>query len=182
MAPAFSPAAMDADSCTFRTRPPRKAAPRADSSGMTLLDPRLPPSRALVCDGDLTEVLTLLLRKASLRQLWLVMLDADSRVAGPLMALANYPRDPLAPAGAPDMPRASHATVLAARMADIVEIVGASRVVLVWERPGDRPIGTEEHAWARELRNECRDRDISVRAQFVLHDGGLRQLTPDDFS
>lgn len=71
--------------------------------------------------------------------------------------------------------------MLALRLDEILDAVDATKVVLVWERLGAREFGREELCWAGSMADACRVAGVRLRAQFVLHDGGVRQLAPDDY-
>ncbi len=136
---------------------------------MTMRNPNVHPDRALTTDDDLQELLLGLLERANQRQLWLVMLDADRRITGPLMPLEGLPT---APQGASE--------ILFDRLMQIADMVGAESIVLVWERCGPALVRTEDLAWARAAAEQAGRQGPVIRAQFILHDAGLRRLTPDD--
>ena len=144
-------------------------------------DARLGPDRRLTTDADLEEFLGLLLRGAIRRQLWLIMLGPDDRVTGPLMPMDDYPQDPGEPCDTEDLGRAPSARVLADRAAFVCRMVGGRAIVLVWERPGPDKFTPADLAWAGAMARECAAAGARLRAQFVLHDGGVRPLTADDY-
>lgn len=145
------------------------------------MDPRLDHDRVLRHDSDLEEVLELLLDRAlNPRQMWLLFLDADLRLTGPIMPCDDYPPDPYGEFETTDLGVAPFAEVLAVRMRGMLSAIDAAQVVIVWERPGSREFTTDERAWAGAMAAECGAEGVDLRAQFVLHDGGLRQLTADD--
>lgn len=41
-------------------------------------------------------------------------------------------------------------------------------------------VGYPDREWARGLSEACRAAGLSVRAQLILHDGGVRWFAPDD--
>ncbi|WP_106814676.1 hypothetical protein [Microbacterium timonense] len=148
---------------------------------MTDIDPRLEHDRVLRHDSDLEEVLELLLTEAmNPRQLWLFYLDDGDRLTGPIMPCDDYPDHPDDLMETGDLGVVSFADVLAQRILQILEAVEASQVVLVWERPGPREFAPDELRWARAMARSCADAGVRLRAQFLLHDGGVRQLAPDD--
>lgn len=149
---------------------------------MTTQNSDLNPHRILATDDDLHELLLGLLHDANQRQLWLIMLDAEQRIAGPFMPIEDLPLDPRCSSDAPDMPGASAATVLFSRFRSLVDLVDAHSVVLVWERRGPARAFTSDLDWAKAARAKTRIYGPRIRAQFLLHDTGLRLLTPDELS
>ncbi|UUT35522.1 hypothetical protein [Microbacterium elymi] len=63
-----------------------------------------------------------------------------------------------------------------------MEELPAAQAVFSWERPGGPQVGAEERAWARGLGAACARAGVRVRAQFVVHDRGVRVLAPDDYA
>lgn len=147
---------------------------------MTKTDSRIDPDRVLATDADLFELLEVLLQRANERHLWLVLLDAGHRVTGPLMPLADLPSLPDTPERAHDVGVASAGELLAARLAMVVHAVEAHELALVWERRGSAEFRDDERAWAGALAEHCAALGVRLRAQFVLHDAGLRVLAPAD--
>ena len=150
---------------------------------MTDIDPRLDRDRVLRHDSELQEVIELLLAQAiNPRQLWLFFLNDDQRIAGPIMPCDDYPDDPGDIAATDDLGAVPFADVLAHRFGLILDTVGATQIVLVWERLGRREFAENELGWARAMAGSCAALGVPLRAQFLLHDGGVRQLTPDDYA
>lgn len=149
---------------------------------MTHPDSRTSPNRTLRTDADLHELLSLLLGEANQRQLWFIMMDDRKRITGPLMPMEDYPDSPESLCDTEDLGRATVAEVLADRARMMCELVGGSEIVLVWERPGSDKFTDADLAWARDFVREAGKNGSTLRAQFLLHDGGLRQLTPDDYA
>lgn len=137
-------------------------------------DPRLPT------DEGLRSHLEFLLQRANLRQLWLIFLG-DDRIVGPLMPSTSLPPDPDELHETEDLGALPFPEVLSHRLPSLVDAVGADAMVFVWERPGGEGVGREDGRWARGMADGCRARGIRIRAQFLLHDGGLRPLVPDDY-
>ncbi len=145
-------------------------------------DPRTSPERVLKTDADLQELLSLLLRRAEQRQLWLIMLGEDKRIVGPLMPMADHPSTPDELCDTDDIGRVTFAHVLMDRAKFVCEAVGGSALVFVWERPGPERFTGEDLTWARAMAREAEQNGQRLRAQFVLHDDGVRLLTPDDYA
>ena len=149
---------------------------------MTDIDPRLDHDRELRHDADLEEVLELLLWHAiNPRQVWLLFLDEEDRLVGPIMPCDDYPDDPAELMHTGDLGSLPFADVLTNRLTLMLETIGATQVVLVWERPGPSEFANDELRWAAAMARSSGEAGVRLRAQFVLHDGGLRQLTPDDY-
>lgn len=151
------------------------------------MDPRLGPDsrlsrdRALRHDSDLEEVLELLLDRAlNPRQVWLLFLDADQRLTGPVMPCDDYPLDPFGLEVTDDLGPLPCAEILAAWIGGLLAAIGAAQAVIVWERRGSREFTEDERTWAGAMAVECGAEGVHLRAQFVLHDDGIRQLTADD--
>jgi hypothetical protein len=136
--------------------------------------------RPLPTDSDLQRLLGDLLRSAVRRQLWFIFMDEDHRVAGPLMPCADLPDDPYEPTETADLGTHPVSVVLARRLSMIGEVVGASRVVLVWERTGAASLTANDREWARALADGCREVGMPLRAQFLLHDRGVAPVALDD--
>ena len=144
-------------------------------------DSRLSPDRVLRHDSDLEEVLELLLDRAlNPRQVWLLFLDAEQRLTGPVMPCDDYPLDPYGLEKTDDLGLVPCAEIFAAWIGGLLTGIGAARAVIVWERRGSRDFTPDERAWARAMALECGAEGVDLRAQFVLHDDGIRQLTADD--
>lgn len=149
---------------------------------MTDIDPRLDHDRVLHHDSELEEVLELLLTHAmNARQVWLLFLDDDHRLVGAIMPCDDYPDDPDDVSATEDLGVVPFADVLAHRLGEIFDVVGATRVVLVWERLGPREFAGDELRWARAMAAACAAAGVGLRAQFLLYGGGVRQLTTDDY-
>ncbi len=149
---------------------------------MTSSDARLDRERILSTDADLEEVVSLLLREAiNPRQMWMLFFDAQKRSAGPLMPCDDYPAHPDDPTLTEDLGELGFAAVLAHRIASLVELLEAESVVFVWERPGSPAFRAEDLEWARAMADACNALHVRVRAQFRLHDRGVRLLTVDDY-
>ena len=140
---------------------------------------------ALDDDDDLRDAVELLLHRANQRQLWLLFIDGRGRLGEPLMPMADYPSDPLEVVPIEDLGDVAQAQALAHRIGMLREFTGNVAVVLVWERVGDAAVGGEEddvRLWARAMRRQTSSLGIPLRAQFLLHARGARQLHADDWA
>ncbi|MFT4231683.1 MAG: hypothetical protein QM606_02750 [Leucobacter sp.] len=162
---------------------------------MTASDPdiQIDPARVLATDADLQDQLERLLQRASVRQVWLLFLDGDLRLAEPLMPNDEVPDSPHELCDTEDLGTVPFAEVLVDRARMASEMIGAREFVLVWERCGADRFSAEDRAWAHAAAAEAGPRwgrgasfggetPVPLRAQFVLHDTGLRQITADDYA
>ena len=147
---------------------------------MNSSDSRLNPDRVLATDHALQEVLRLLLRAANQRQFWMIFLDGTKRIVGPLMPVDDYPSSPDERFGPEGRGDGSFVEVLWERIGEISQMVGAASLVLVWERRGPARFSAADLNWARALSRAAKRGGPTIRAQFVLHDQGLRQVAIDD--
>ncbi|MEV1130458.1 hypothetical protein [Agromyces sp. NPDC049794] len=132
----------------------------------------------ITTDRDVEERVALLLRNAIRRQWWTLYLDDDDVQLPLLMPMAGYPARPDEPSGE----GGTAAQLIADRLAAVVEQVGAAKVVFVWERPGGAETTPGDRDWARSLAEACRAEEVVVRAQLVLHSGGVRWFAADDYA
>lgn len=140
----------------------------------------------LTDDDDLRDAVELLLRRANQRQFWLLFIDGRGCLGEPLMPMADYPHDPLEVVAIEDLGDVAQAHALAHRIGMLRELTGNAAVVLVWERVGDACVGGDDdedgvRIWVRAMRREMSALGIPLRAQFLLHAHGARQLHADDW-
>lgn len=138
----------------------------------------------LESDDDLRNVLELLLQRANQRQLWLLFVDGRGRIGDPLMPMADYPEDPLEVVTTEDLGDVTQAHLLSQRIGMLRELTGNAAVVLVWERVGGEVVAGDDDGvrqWARAMRRQASSLGIPLRAQFLLHERGVRQLHADDW-
>jgi len=148
------------------------------------MNPESLREQVLESDDDLRDALELLLQQANQRQMWLLFIDGRGRLGEPIMPMADYPSDPLETVVVEDLGEIGQAQLLAHRMGLLRELTGNVSVVLVWERPGGDVVGGEEdevRIWARAMRRQAAALGLPLRAQFFLHDRGVRQLHADDW-
>ena len=133
--------------------------------------------RAFETDDQLHDMLGHLLSRASIRQIWLFFFGADHRLMEPIMPMDDHPISPDEMCDTEDLGRLPFGRVFAERMAWITEFIGAASVVVVWERVGPPKPTVLDLEWARTVGREAERLGMNLRAQFMLHNGGVRQLT-----
>lgn len=136
--------------------------------------------RSLTTDDELHAGLELLLPSASERQVWLLFLDEDDRLMSPLMPLGDFPENPDDVVTSDDLGTVPHALAIVHRADAIRVMLGGERIVLVWEREGVRRLDESGRRWAAESTRHATEQDIPLRAQFLLHSRGMRQIHQDD--
>ena len=160
---------------------------------MTASDTRIDPDRILATDADLQDQLGLVLERATHRQLWLLLIDHEHRLAEPIMPMDDHPSSPHELCDTDDLGLVPFARVLVHRARLVCELVGAREFVFVWERCGTDSFTADDREWARAIAGEAGgaglggtpfggETEAQLRAQFVLHDTGIRQLVPDDYA
>lgn len=142
-----------------------------------MTDTTLPlKDRPLKTTEDLRALLELLLDKASRRQLWLMFIDDRGCLGDPLIPIGDYPDDPTAMTSVDDLGEVSEAKLLMHRFGRLREVTGNQAIVLVWERVGSSIVGVEDREWARAMSAAAASLDAPLRAQFMLHNRGVREL------
>lgn len=144
---------------------------------MTSKSARTSPDRILSNDAELKDLLGLLFQGATCRQLWMVFIGEDGRVAGPLLPMSDHPRTPEELCDTLDLGTVPFAEVLIDRAASVCEMIGDVSVVFVRERPGPPGPSALDLRWARALAREADRAGVPIRAQFVLHSEGIRQFS-----
>lgn len=144
-------------------------------TNMTLRD------RVLDHDDDLRDALEILLQNAIRRQMWLLFVDDRGCLGGPLMPMDDYPEDPREIVDVDDLGDVEQAHLLMHRMSMLLQSAGHASIILVWERRGSSVTRPEDQAWAGSMAEAAAELGVPLRAQFVLHDTGVRQLHPDDY-
>ena len=148
---------------------------------MTRLDAHPANDLPITSDRDIEQRVAVLLQRANRRQWWTLYLDGADVQQPVVMPMAGYPDDPHAPSGA-EGTKGTVAEMLARRLAEVVEAMDAAKVVFVWERPGGPAVTAADRSWASALGAACSATGVAVRAQLVLHDRGVRWLSPDDLA
>lgn len=134
-------------------------------------------------DLQLHGLLTRLLGAARQRQIWLVFFDEQSRLLDPIMPMSDHPYDPEVLHETEDLGLVSFPEMFVHRARQIAEMVNAVSFALIWERPGGEKYTHDDLDWARAFIDRAGDRSdlATLRALFLLHDHGLRQVVPDDY-
>ncbi|MEQ6898898.1 hypothetical protein [Microbacterium sp. KR10-403] len=135
----------------------------------------------LTDDTLLAERIGQLLERAMRRQFWMLFLDGRDVLAPVVMPCDDLPEDPLGFSPSEDLGEVANAELLGVRVSQIMEEFDLAQAVFVWERRGGPRVRDAERRWARELAGACARAGARVRAQFLLHDRGLRVLAPDDY-
>lgn len=138
-------------------------------------------NRVLHTDEQLRDIIELLLQEANQRRMWLLFLDDRGCLGEPIMPMADYPHDPLEIVHIDDLGEVAESHVLMHRIGMLRELTGNAQVVLAWERRGGRDVRDGERVWARAMAQQAAEQRVPLRAQFVLHSDGVRQLHPDDY-
>ncbi|MBZ4486549.1 hypothetical protein LQ938_06785 [Microbacterium sp. cx-55] len=141
---------------------------------------RFERDHAFASDVDLEEMIADLLHGANRRQLWMLFLGEDDVLLDPIVPCDDYPDDPALTARTDDLGTVTFPTILAHRVASLRELIGFASVVLVWERRGSDLLTPTDIAWSRAMAESAADVGVDLRVQFVLHDRGVRQITPVD--
>lgn len=146
-------------------------------------DPGQPfdPEQSLDTDAALHRALQHLLSGADQRQVWAFFLDEHQRITDPIMPIEELPEDPHEICDS-DLGPLPFARLLSRRLAWVSEEISAPHLALVWERRGSEVFTKADLEWARLFSAAWPRPGVRLRAQFLLHDSGLRQLTPDDYA
>jgi hypothetical protein len=133
--------------------------------------------RALETDSQLREQLAHLLMRADRRQLWMLFLGSDHRLLDPIMPTDDLPLFPDAACDTEDLRRVPFSRLIVERAGSVLQMLGGGSIVLAWERPGPPKPASLDLAWTRAAARAADDLGVALRAQFLLHDGGVRQFT-----
>lgn len=153
---------------------------------MTSTDTRIDPLRSLATDVALADQFTRVFERAEKRQVWLMFLDNEHRLTGPLMPMDELPTEPDEPCSTEDLGVVRFAKVLVERARMVAEFVGAHQYLWMWERRGSGTLSHRDRRWAAAISEESDLRPgaggapAPLRAQLLLHDDGARLITPDD--
>ncbi|SDZ04212.1 hypothetical protein [Herbiconiux ginsengi] len=118
-------------------------------------------------DADLIELVSALIGEAGRRQLWLMFIDGENRPLPLIVPCAGFPDDP-----PPD-----ELATFGARACEIAGLVGASAIVLTWERPGGPALDDAERRMVAAIVAGITGGGVAVRGSFLSHSDGVVQLT-----
>lgn len=110
------------------------------------------------------------------------MLDDQHRVVEPIMPFEDLTADPRELIEVEDLGLVAAPKLYADRIAFVCELMGATSFAVVWERQGGDRFTRRDLAWASDFADEAARLPVRLRAQFLLHSTGLRQLTTDDYA
>ncbi|KDA06900.1 hypothetical protein DC31_06560 [Microbacterium sp. CH12i] len=113
--------------------------------------------------------------------MWLMFMDGRGCLGDPLMPMDDYPDDPYAVVDVDDLGTVTEAHVLMHRAGMLRQMTDNASVVLAWERVGTDAVGDDDRVWARAMAEAAELLDVPLRAQFIVHARGVRQLHPDDY-
>jgi hypothetical protein len=122
--------------------------------------------RPVRSDSDVVALVGALLLPVVRRQCWLLFLDEASV---PVQLLV--PIDDL-----PDTPEDDGVQRFATTMAEVVPDVGATHIVVAWERPGPPDPSDTDLAWSRAVDVALGRAGVPLRAQVLVHDDGVTPI------
>lgn len=144
---------------------------------------RKPPYKRgepLTTHAAVHEMLEFFLGSATERQMWLFSFDTRGALMELIMPFGELPGSPDVEVDTSDLGRVSFARVLSDRIRSIGEMTNAASCALAWERLGSERLTLEDLTWARDFERHLAAENVTVRAQFVLNDTGLREITSAD--
>jgi hypothetical protein len=126
----------------------------------------------LTSNTDIEERVSHLIGSANLRQLWVLFLD-PSDVQLPLLI-------PIC--GLPHAPEWSDTSQVIRSVDEVMQEIGAERLVLVWERCASPRLSAVDLLWVRQIASVCDKQHVPLRAVLLSHHAGIRWIAPDDFA
>ena len=112
-----------------------------------------------------------LIGRANLRQLWLLFLDHNG-VQLPLLIPIN---------GLPTRPTEEDTSRVVDNVAEVMGVIGATALVVVWERYGPAHLSDDDTRWVRSLAKACGAVRLPLRAMLLSHRKGVRWIAADDY-
>jgi hypothetical protein len=103
------------------------------------------------------------------RQLWLMFLDDEHRQL-PIV----IPHD------VPSNPNREHRAGFRAFIADLVDEIRPSSIVVVLERPGPDTLTSGDREWFAVVADACREAGVQRRGPILAHDDGFRWIASED--
>lgn len=125
----------------------------------------------LTTDALIEERVRDLVGRATMRQLWLLFLDEES-IQLPLL----IPIDAL-----PVFPDTDSVASVTANIAELMDEIQASALIVVWERYGSATLTSRDVAWALAFATGCTVARVPLRASLLSHRTGVRWIAPDDY-
>ena len=125
----------------------------------------------LITDEDVLERVTLLVRNALRRQLWLMFLDGEDRQLPVLM-----------PTDVPANPKTTDATNLARFIRGVNDELEATSIVVSLERRGSDEISNDDRAWFRLVRDACAMAELRLRGPLLVHTRGVRWVAAEEYA
>jgi hypothetical protein len=125
----------------------------------------------LTTDDDVLERVTLLVRNALRRQLWLMFLDGDDRQLPVLM-----------PTDVPANPGTTDASNLARFISGVNDELDATSIVVSLERRGSDEISDDDRAWFRLVHDACAMAELRLRGPVLVHTRGVRWVAAEDYA
>ncbi len=125
----------------------------------------------LLTDADIEARVTRLIGRANTRQLWLLFLD-EAGIQLPLLIPVG---------GLPSRPQNDRTADVLANVAELMAGIGATQIILVWERYGPASLTLQDADWALSLSVACRSARVPLRAMLLSHRAGVRWIAPDDY-
>jgi hypothetical protein len=108
---------------------------------------------------------------AQTRQLWLMFLD-ENEVQLPLL----IPIDDL-----PQRPRDEDTRGVVANVMNVMEEIGAVKLMVVWERYGPAHLSEDDTRWMQSFAKACGAVRLPLRAMLLSHRKGVRWIGADDY-
>jgi hypothetical protein len=124
---------------------------------------------AIRTDDDVVDLVTTLVERAVTRQCWVVFLDDGPGPVPLVMPVSDLPWQP-----------DEHVEDFAALVADVCDHVGATEVVLVWERPGESELFPVDWEWVDACDCAFREHGVRLRGQVALLATGASMVCLDD--
>lgn len=124
---------------------------------------------AVRTDDDVLDLVRALIERPITRQCWVLFLDERAVPVSFVIPVSDLPWQPY-----------EHVEDFAALVADIVGRVGAAEVVLVWERPAEPRLMPVDWEWVDACACAFDEHHVRLRAQVVVHAGGIAMVSLDD--
>lgn len=125
---------------------------------------------ALTTDDLVLDRVRLLVEGAYRQQLWLMFLDERHRQLPILM-----------PHDVPSAPGREYRSGLRAFIADLVDEIQPSSIIVVLERPGPDIVRRGDRDWFALLADACRSAGVRLRGPVLAHDRGFRWVAAEDY-